>query len=328
VSYGRGGSEPTVTDANLVLGRLNPRFFLGGQIELDVAAAGAAIRQHCADPLGLEVVEAARAIVEIANTAMINALRLVSIQRGLDPRDFVLVAFGGAGPVHANRLAEEIEVGTLLIPMSPGTTSALGLLVTDIKREYSQSFIQPVAGLDLHVVRDAFRRQEEQGRRDLLGEAVKPEDVTFLRQLDLRYLGQSYELTVTLPDTGPDARQLAEALEQFHREHDRAYGYSAPDEPVELVNLRLGALGRIAKPRLRRIPADPTALAAAEKARRPVYFAERGGFVDCPIYDRYRLTAGQEMTGPAIVEEFDSTTVIHPEYRARVDPFGNLLVTR
>ena len=328
VCYGAGGIEPTITDANLVLGRLNPSFFLGGEIELEVESARQAIQEKCADPLNLDLVEAAHGIVEIANAAMVNALRLVSVQRGYDPRDFVLTAFGGAGPVHANRLATEIDVPTTIIPMSPGTTSAMGLLVTDLKHDYSTTLIQHVDQLDAAAVEETYQELEAQGGTSLEREEVRPEDISFLRQVDMRYVGQSYELTVPLPAEQLDASKIDRVLEQFHIEHDRAYGYSAPTEPVEFVNLRLTAIGKIAKPRLRELEGDNTDIAAAQKATRSVYFAESDGYVECPIYDRYLLGPGSILTGPAIVEETDSTTVIHPGYRAQVDRFGNLILTR
>jgi N-methylhydantoinase A len=328
VCYGAGGTEPTITDANLVLGRLNPSFFLGGEIELEVETARRAIQEKCADPLSLDLVEAAHGIVEIANAAMVNALRLVSVQRGYDPRDFVLTAFGGAGPVHANRLAAEIDVPTTIIPMSPGTTSAMGLLVTDLKHDYSTTLIQHVDQLDTAAVEETYQELEAQGGTSLEREEVRPEDISFLRQVDMRYVGQSYELTVPLPAEQLDASKVDRVLEQFHIEHDRAYGYSAPTEPVEFVNLRLTAIGKIAKPRLRELEGNNTDIAAAQKATRSVYFAESDGYVECPIYDRYLLGPGSILTGPAIVEEIDSTTVIHPGYSAQVDRFGNLILTR
>ena len=328
VCYGAGGTEPTITDANLVLGRLNPSFFLGGEIELDVETARRAIQEKCADPLSLDVVEATHGIVEIANAAMVNALRLVSVQRGYDPRDFVLTAFGGAGPVHANRLAAEIDVPTTVIPMSPGTTSAMGLLVTDLKHDYSTTLIQHVDQLDTATMEETYQELEAQGGTSLEREEVRPEDISFLRQVDMRYVGQSYELTVPLPAEQLDASKIDRVLEQFHIEHDRAYGYSAPTEPVEFVNLRLTAIGKIAKPRLRELEGNNTDIAAAQKAVRSVYFAESNGYVECPIYDRYLLGPSCVLTGPAIVEEIDSTTVIHPGYSAQVDRFGNLILTR
>ncbi len=327
VCYGKGGSEPTITDANLVLGRLNPHYFLGGKIKLDIEAARHTIHKRCADPLGMNTVKTAQGIVEIANAAMVNALRLVSIQRGYDPRDFVLVAFGGAGPVHANCLAAEIEIPTTVIPMSPGTTSAMGLLVAELKHDYSATLIERAERLDKAVLEEIFRELESQGRASLKREQILPENMDFLRQVDLRYLGQSYELTLPLPVVRLQSSEISEVLERFHHEHDRVYGFSAPGEPVELVALRLTATGKIPKPRLRQLARGRGDLTSARKASRPVYFAEQGGYVDCFIYDRYALGSGTSIEGPAVVEETDSTTVIHDGYQALVDKFGNLVLT-
>ena len=327
VCYSQGGLEPTITDANLVLGRLSPDNFLGGEMKLDVEAARQAIKEKCADPLGMAVVEAAHGIVEIANAAMVNALRLVSVQRGYDPREFVLVAFGGAGPVHANRLAAETEMPTTIIPMSPGTTSALGLLVTDLKHDYSTTMIERVDRLDLMTVAGIYRDLEGQGRETLAREGVPSREMEFLWQVDMRYVGQSYELTIPLPDNRLGAAALNRTLIEFHQEHDRAYGFSALDEPVEFVNLRLTAIGQIRKPRLRGLEQSGGEPASALITTRSVYFAESGGYVDCPIYDRYKLAGGQLLLGPAIVVELDSTTVIHPGYQAEVDRYGNLIMT-
>jgi N-methylhydantoinase A len=328
VCYGRGGTLPTISDANLVLGRLNPDYFLGGEIKLDVQGAWNAIKEKCADPLGMDVLTVANGIVEIANAAMVNALRLVSVQRGYDPRNFAMVAFGGAGPVHANRLAAEAEIPTMIIPMSPGITSALGLLTTDLKHDYSVTFIRPTAQLEPAEVEAIYQRLQEQGRATLAREGVSPADMLFIRHVDMRYVGQSYELTVALPDQPLTPAVVADALAEFHREHDRAYGYNAPSEPAEFVNLRLTAMGKIAKPRLRQIPPAAGAVSAARKSSRQVYYAEAGGYVDCAIYDRYLLGEGHVVEGPAIVEEVDSTTVLHPGWRAAVDKYGNLIVTK
>ena len=325
VCYGLGGTEPTITDANLVLHRLDPDHFLGGEMRLDEQAAYKAIKERCADPLGPDVVEAAIGIVEIANTAMTNALRRISVQRGYDPRDFVLVGFGGAGPLHANRLAAELEIPTLLVPVSPGTTSAMGLLVTDLKHDYSMTLIQRTDRLDADAVNHCYREMEERGRKALLGEGMLGARIGFERQIEMRYVGQSYELPVPLPD-GKVEDALAGMLRRFHEEHERAYGFAAPAEPVEFVTLRLTAVGGIAKPKLREIPKREGDVSTARRTVRKVYFAEARGFIDCPSYDRYRLSAGGVVEGPAIVEEMDSTTVIHPGFRAEVDRFGNLLI--
>ena len=324
--YGKGGKEPTITDANLVLGRLNPHYFLGGEIELDIEAAYQAIKYRCADPLKMDVVEAAHGIVEIANSAMVNALRLVSVQRGYDPREFVLMGFGGAGPVHANRLASETQIPITVIPMSPGTTSAMGLLVTDLKHDYSTTMIAQVQTVNPSALDQTFSDLEAQGRSSLAREGVAEKHMRFVRQADVRYVGQSYELTIPLPNHELGTTEINQALENFHREHDRAYGYNAPQEPVELVNLRLSAIGQITKPHLRELDNKNNELSDAKKASRSVYFSESGGFVECPIYDRYQLSPGHNVEGPAVVEEIDSTTVIHPGYRALVDRFGNLLI--
>ena len=327
VCYGQGGTEPTITDANLVLGRLSADHFLGGEMSLDVEAARQAIKQKCADPLGMEEVEVAHGIVEIANAAMVNALRMVSVQRGYDPRDFVLVAFGGAGPVHANRLASEIEMPTTIIPMSPGTTSALGLLVTELKHDYSTTMIERVDRLDLGAVTRVYEELEGQGRETLVREGIPKAEMDFRWQVDIRYVGQSYELTIPLPGKRIDSAMLEQVLSRFHQEHDRTYGFSTPGEAVEFVNLRLTAIGQIIKPKLRELERSDGDLAAALISSRSVYFAEHGGYLDCPIYDRYKLAAGHLLKGPAIVTELDSTTVIHPGYWAEVDRHGNLVMT-
>ena len=325
VCYGQGGTQPTVTDANLVLGRLNPSYFLGGEIALDPTAAQRAIEQHCARPLGMNLVEAAHGIVEIANTAMVNALRLVSVQRGYDPRDFALVAFGGAGPAHANRLATLTEIPVAIIPQSPGTASALGLLVTDLKHDYATTLIERLDSVAPDALAQIFADLEAKGRQTLEREGMAEAAMEFRRQADLRYVGQSHELTLPLATQALGPAQLAQLLEQFHRTHDRAYGFSAPGEAVELVSVRLAAIGQIAKPAL--APLAKAAGEATAKGQRPVYFAEREGFVDCPVYDRYVLGAGAVMQGPAIVEEIDSTTVVHPQYQVRVDEVGQMVLT-
>jgi N-methylhydantoinase A len=316
VCYGRGGTEPTVTDANVVLGRLNPAFFLGGEMGLDVDAARAAIEERLATPLRLTVTEAAYGIVEIANAAMVNALHLISVQRGYDPRDFVLVAFGGAGPVHANAIAREAEMPRLLVPPSPGIFSATGLLTTDLKRDAATTVMRradKVSAAELDVV---FEELERDGAEELTAEGLPRDRVEFVRALDMRYVGQSYELAVPAGD---------ELIERFHAHHERVYGFAAPTEPVEIVSVRLTSVGRIAKP-----PARTLAGGAAPEAKetRPVYFAEADGFVDCPIYGREALPAGATLSGPVVVEELDSTTVVHPGYRVRADENANLIVER
>jgi N-methylhydantoinase A len=326
--YGRGGREPTVTDANLVLGRLNASYFLGGEIPLDEERAVQAIEEHCASPLEIDVIRAAYNIVEIANIAMINAIRLVSVQRGHDPRDFALVAFGGAGPVHANRLAEANEIGTTIIPFSPGITSALGLLSTDLKQEYTATLMLAADDPDLSRIETTFAGLEQQGTRDLERQNVLPADRRLLRQIDMRYAGQSFELTLDCDGQQFSREILAQLMREFHEEHYRTFGFSAPDEPMELVNVRVVGVGTISRPGLRGLGAAASAIGEAEKTRRPVVFDPDEGPLTCPIYDRYRLPLASVVRGPAIIEEIDSTTVLNADYQATVSPQGYLVVSR
>jgi N-methylhydantoinase A len=324
--YGRGGDSPTITDANLVLGRLNPDYFLGGELKLDPDLASRAVESHCAKPLGLSITATANGIVEIANSAMVNAMRLVSVQRGYDPREFALIGFGGAGPVHANRLAAEIGIPETVIPMSPGITCAMGLLVTDLRHDYSATVLKRADAVTPGLFEDVCRRLEGFGRAALKRDGVPASGINFLRQADMRYVGQSYELTVNLPGGHVTPARLKAAVQAFHGAHEQAYGHAAPAEPVEFVNLRVTATGAIRRPRLREVPASRRSAASASKGRRQVYFAERRGRVRVDCYDRYQLATGMVIAGPAIVEEMDSTTVVHPGFAARVDRYGNLLI--
>jgi N-methylhydantoinase A len=324
--YGWGGVEPTVTDANLVLGRLNPAYFLRGEIKLDVEKATKAVDQAVARPLGLSVVEAAHGILQIADAAMVSALRLISIKRGYDPRDFVLVAFGGAGPVHSGRLAIELGIPRTVVPLSPGIFSAMGLLVTDLRHDFSRTVLLNVEGLDAEGLERTFADLQAAGRSVFEQEGMATADTAFIRYAEMRYVGQSYELTIPLPPGQLTAETLRQLVEEFHKDHERTYGFSVLTEPTEIVNVRLSAVGRITRPKLRTVAQDGDA-AAALKETRPVYFEESGGYVDCPVYDRYLLGEGATVVGPAVVEEPDSTTIVHPGYRVAVDGFGNLLNT-
>ena len=327
ICYGQGGWKPTITDANLVLGRLDPAYFLGGEMGLSVDAARDGIARHCAEPMQLDPVACANGIVEIANAAMTNALRVMTVQRGYDPRDLVMVAFGGAGPLHAGRLCEEMKIGLLVVPPSPGTASALGLLVTDLKHEFSRTRIMEEGEEDLDEVNRVFAAMEAEGRAALRREGLDDDGIAFERQVEMRYAGQSHELTVDFPAGRASAATLASVRERFHADHDRSYGHGYPGEPTELVNFRLSALGNIRKPGMREIPAQSGPVEGACKGIRQVYFDASGGFVATPVYDRGRLGAGHRFDGPAIVEEMDSTTLVLPGYGVEVDRYGNLLIS-
>ncbi len=326
--YGQGGEEPTITDANLVLGRLDPSYFAGGEIPLDRERAVQAIEKHCASKLGLTVEETAHGIIEIATTAMVNALRLVSVQRGHDPRDFMLVAFGGAGPAHAVRIAEEVGVSRALIPLEPGTASAMGLLATDIRLESTTTVISRTESLEPGRIQAAFDEMEERGAEMLGHSASTHSETRFERAIEMRYYGQSFELTVDAPEGEMDSAWLSNLTEKFHAAHEQAYGFRVDNEPVEIVNLRSIAVGEIRKPGLKKLAVDDRTLADALKSKRKVYFNPQSGFVDTPVYDRVLLPAGAEFSGPAVVEEKDSTTVVLPGWKLQVDAYGNMLVSR
>jgi N-methylhydantoinase A len=312
----------------LLLGRLNADFFLGGEIGLDLEASRNAMMVRCGQPLGLDPVQAASGIVEIANAHMMAAIRLISVQRGYDPRDFVLVAFGGGGPLHANALARELAIPTILIPPSPGIASALGLLMTDLTHEFVATHRQLLGQLEAAALVGLFGDYETQGDRLLAREGVAPAQRRLVRTLDLRYRGQSHELTVTVPAGALSAPDVERILEQFHQAHARAYGYAAREDAVELVNVRLTAIGVSPKARFKDLSKGSGDCHAAMKGHRAVWFSEAPGFTDCPIVDRYHLHWDDVVPGPAVIEEFDSTTVVHPGYEALVDQHGNLLLRR
>jgi len=323
--YGWGGEEATITDANLLLGRLNPEYFLGGEFKLHPDLAEKAVAK-LAKKLGMTLVNAANGIIEIANANMVGALRLVSVQRGFDPREFVLVAFGGAGPVHANALARELSIPKILIPMGPGVTTALGLLVSDIRHDYTKAHLRPMSALDFNHINRSYQEMERQGGDVLRSEGVEAESVKFTRHVDIRYVGQSYELKIQAPERDLGQEDVAALNAAFFKEHEKAYGYAARTEPTEVVNLRTAAIGSIMRPRLRQLPSGDADASAAVKGQREVYFSEGGKKLPCAVYERYMLKSGNWIDGPAIVEEIDSTTVIHPGYRAYIDVHGNLLI--
>jgi N-methylhydantoinase A len=324
--YGRGGTKPTITDANLVLGRLNPGNFLGGEMRLYPEAAARAIDEFCAGPLGMDVVEAAHGIVEIANSAMTSAIRLISVQRGYDPREYALVAFGGAGPLHACRLADELELPLIVVPPSPGTTSALGLLVSDLRHDYTRTLRRLSRDVGADALEQICSDLEAEAHADLVAEGVPPSRISYSRHLEMRYAGQSYELTVEIPDRPVGAQTMPRADSAFHRLHAQAYGHAAPDEPTTVVNVRVTGTGDIPKPALRRTH-DPRAALSGD-THRDVYFAEAGGFIDVPVFQRGGLSDSAPVVGPAVIEEMDSTTLIPPWFIATVDDQGNLRVTR
>ena len=321
--YPRGGEAPTVTDADLTLGWLNPDYFLGGKVRLDPSAAAAAIAQKVAEPLGLDLIAAANGIVKIVNSQMVEALRLVTVSRGEDPRQYVLVAFGGAGPAHAAQLAEELKIPRVLVPPFPGLASAMGLLVSDLKRDYVQTRFADLEDVTASEVQERFEAMEAQARQEFEAQGISRDRIRHERALDLRYSIQKYELPVRV--AGSDLKE-ADRLgwrRLFDELHEKHYGSRATDQRVEIVNYRLTARVVLPKPVVPEMSPDGESPHLALKGRRRAYF---DGWFDCPIYDRERLLCGNRIHGPAIIEQMDSTIVVQPEREAIVDRFGNVII--
>jgi N-methylhydantoinase B len=331
--YGRGGTRPTVTDAQLVLGRIPPHL-LGGEVPLSLELARKGIEALAAD-LGLSPERTAEGILEIAAWNQANAVEQMSVKRGLDPRDYTLVAFGGSGPLQAGRLVELLGLRAALIPASPGTVSAFGLLTVDLKNDYVQTAVERHARLDLNVINGHLARLEANAAAALAREGVPESACRLVRLADLRYFGQAWEVTVELPPGALDAAHAAETVERFHAAHEKRYGYSyraehpgarAARQGVEWVNVRVVGVGVTGRPTPRAMAAGDGHAERARTGARPVEFGD--GDVACPVYDRARLQPGDRLTGPAIVEEFGATTVVFPGQRVEVDRFGNMILTR
>jgi N-methylhydantoinase A len=316
-AYGRGGTEATVSDANVVLGYLNREALLGGGLKVDLTAAENAIARSVGGPLGLSVPEAAARIIEIVDSNMAEALRIVSVERGHDPREFSLVAFGGAGPIHAASLAEELQIPDVIVPPAPGVFSALGLVATDLKRDYSRTFYADLRKVDPAAVAAALAGMEAEGRAMLEAANVATEHRGLLRFADVRYRRQAYELTVPMAE-GPITRDtLDRLLKSFHDKHRQTYGHASPTDAVQLVNLRLTAVGRIPGVAL----AQSMNATERRTMMRDVWFPATG-FVATPVHWRPGLAPGSTIDGPAVIEALDSTSVLPPGWRASIDDRG------
>ncbi len=322
--YGHGGGEPTVTDAQLVLGRLDPEQSLGELPALDRDAAQQVITDKIARPLGLGLEQAAAGIIAVATANMERAIRVITVEQGHDPRDYSLLAFGGAGPLHGAELAMTLAIPRVIVPRAAGVLSALGLLCTDLAHDYVRSVVQPVVACNLDEINAVFATLVHAGHADLTRDGITADQIRYERSLDLRYIGQSYEVNVAIPNQPLDTDQLARAVTQFHTKHRVLYGHSAPDEPVELVNLRVRAVGEVGSIELARAEEVITAEPARPQVR-PVYFAATG-WTDTPVFARDALASGTELTGPAIITGRDTTILIPPRATARVDQMGNVII--
>ena len=324
VCYARGGEAPTVTDANLALGYLNPDYFAGGAMPLHLGGAVRAIEEKVGRPLGLSLDQAAWGIHAIVNTNMELATRVVSIERGRDPRGLSLVAFGGSGPVHGCRLAQALGIPRVILPAAAGVTAAIGLLAAEVRFDVSRTYVRRLDALDPARLSAMYDEMATQAAA-VVGDSAAGDGVTVVRSVDARYVGQGYELTVSVPGGRLDAAALERLRGAFDEVYAARYGYAQPAEPVEVVTWKLSAIG--GAPRVALAKASSTLGDGGVKGRRRAYFPEAGGWIDCPIYDRYKLAAGLQIAGPAIVEERESTSVLPPGAVATVDEYANLIVT-
>ena len=319
ICYGKG-SEVTVTDANLFLGRLDPERFLGGRMGLDMEPVKVGIAR-LAKSLRLDARQAAEGVIRVANQHMARAIRLISVERGHDPREFALISFGGAGAMHACSLAEILRIPHVIVPNDPGILSARGMLTADVVKDYARTVLLPLEGLSKKSLAGHFAPLLKKGRDDLKFEGFPKPAFSFF--IDMRYLGQSYELTLPYrPETGVDLRKSLRAA--FDRLHDERFGTSSPESAIEIVTLRVRVVGEVERPPMRRLPKAPKSISHALMGRRKMTFAGRE--VEGSVYARDMFSRGNRFKGPALVCEFSATTVVSPGWECRVDDWGNLIL--
>jgi N-methylhydantoinase A len=326
--YGRGGDRPTVTDANVVLGYLSQGELLGGAMSIDADAAHKAIDGHVAEPLGVDRLRAAEGIVKIVNVKMAQAIRAISTERGFDLRDFTLVPFGGAGPVHAGQIALDLGLPRLLVPPAPGANSALGLLMSDVKHDYVRSRLADITEVAADDVTALFAELQSDAAAQLRDEGFGPDRVRYRYFLDMRYAGQGYENPVPLDGVPVTLDDLARYRSRFDDIHRMCHGHAAPGQPVEVVNYRVEAIGVVPPVELARLASasDGTVAAAQIGTRSALFPSAASALTEVPVYARDRLRAGHRFEGPALVDQYDATTVVAPGQSVTVDAFGNLIV--
>lgn len=323
--YGRGGTLPTVTDANAVLGRINPGTILGGRLKLDLEAARQSIETHICQPTGLSLIEAASGIIRVVNANMVRAIRRVTVERGYDPKDFALMTFGGAGPLHSVAVAYELGVKRVIVPASPGTLCSLGLLVTDIKSDYVRSKVLEPHADTLPLMTSFFETMMAEAQTVLDREKVPHDQRQLVGRIEARYKRQNYEIAIPVTLEELTVESIGAVVERFHTAHERLYGYARPQAPLEFVNYRLTATGTLPKASLPRIePRNGQSLEPL--AIRSVYFESISDYRDCPVYQRDQLFAGDCLQGPAIIEQLDSTTYIPLGVSWSVDAYHNIII--
>ncbi len=321
--YGRGGDKPTVTDANVLAGRINPDYFLGGEIKLNVGNAQRAMKP-IADHFKVSVEEAAMGVIRLADANMINALKLVSVRRGYDPRDFVLIAFGGGGAMHAGALARELRVKEVLIPNEPAVFSAWGMLMTDLRCDLIRTSIRRADQISAAALTEVYCEMEAAARQNLLDQHISDERMMFQRFADMRYLGQEHTVKVPIPGGIITEDMMPEICERFHQLHEHAYTFRL-DTLIEFVNYHVTGFGVVEKPQLKKLDGTQSSLETARKGTRRVNFDELG-YHEAPIYERSLLPVGEPIAGPLVIEEPASTTVVFPDQTVYRDEYGFLRI--
>jgi N-methylhydantoinase A len=323
--YELGGGEPTVTDADLVLGYLDPQYFLGGKMQLDRARAEEAIRKRVAEPLGVDLMRAAWGMHEVVNENMVNAARIHLVERGRDQRRYSLIAFGGAGPVHAYRVAEKLKLRQIICPPAAGVASAFGFLVAPMAFDFVQTYLTALPSIDFAHLNMIFEEMETRGRALLRQAGVPDEVMTVTRSADMRYLHQGFEINVPVAGGRLSSDDIPRLQVSFDREYERMYKRLNPSVEVEALNWRVIVAGPRPIIRVKQTDHQSPPIEAMRRGERPAYFPEASGYVNCPVYDRYQLTPGMVLHGPAIVEERESTVVVGPGARVEVDAYHNVV---
>jgi N-methylhydantoinase A len=324
--YGLGGGEPTVTDADLILGYLDADYFLGGKMKLDRTGAEEAIRKRVAEPLGVDLTRAAWGIHHVVNENMANAARIHLVERGRDQRRYSLIAFGGAGPVHAYRVAEKLKLRQIICPPAAGVTSAFGFLVAPMAFDFVQTYLTALRGIDFAHLNTIFEEMETRGRALLRQAGVPEAAITVTRSADMRYLHQGFEINVPVLGGQLTPADIPRLQADFDHEYERMYKRLNPDVDVEALNWRVIVAGPRPTIKMQQADGQPTSTEATRKGERPAYFPETSGYLQCPVYDRYVLAAGMVLRGPAIIEERESTVVVGPGARVEVDALQNVVI--
>lgn len=323
VCYGNGGQEPTVSDANAILGRLNPKEILGGRMKLDVESAREIMYKKIAEPLGVTVEEAAEGILKVINANMVRGIRVISVEKGHDPRDFSLMAFGGAGPLHAVDIAKDLNSKNVIIPPNPGIECAKGMLTADVRHDFVQTYTKRISITDIKEVNIILDGLVKEAKHELGKEGFTDKTIDLQAALDLRYMNQAYEIPVEIKEANLTSNDLQNAEKDFHKLHEKVYGFSRKDEELELINIRLIAKGLIKEIKTKRDD-EQNNTSLTEIDNRKIYFD--GSFYNTPIYSRESLKSESIVSGPAVIEQLDSTIIIHPGQSAEVDLMENLII--